>query len=479
MSDLRKMLVKLKHRGNRQDVKRFNSKIALGYTDMEREHDDSLSSYLNNGSTCIVMDGSLFNEEICNNEDCQFVVDLFEKEGKISVDQLDGAFAFALTDGHSLFVARDPYGIKPLYYGRKNDSTYFASEIKELAEVTKDINIFPPGHYYSSQQGFKRYHDPNNQLELEELNNKEEAASVLKELMIEAVKKRVFPGYKVGILLSGGLDSSIVSAAAKHAFNKVETFAVGLKGSPDLVAARKVASHLGAEHHECIYTEKEIMEVLPEVIYFLESYDAPLVESAIANYFVSKMAAETGCDSVLCGEGADELFAGYHYIKNFESEEAIEKELESIISIGHSMGFQRVDRMNAAHGLESQMPFMDQEIVEFANATPLRWKLHGKDGEDKMEKWILRKAFDGELPQEVVWRCKAQFSHGTGSNNMMEEISDRLISEREYQQAKKEAPDAVIRTKEEYLYYKIFKEFFPYDSAAEAVAHWSDLDGEK
>lgn len=446
----------------------------MGYSDKGMDKTEAVTSYLKKGSMGIVMDGCLFNEEMGEDEECAYVMDLFQENGKDFLDQLEGAFAFALTDGKSLFVARDPYGIKPLYYGSRNDTTYFASEIKELAEVTKDINIFPPGHYYTSQKGFGRYEYGNG--EQEELGSKKEAAKTLKRITVEAVRKRVSPDCRAGILLSGGLDSSVIAAAARHAFNEVETYAVGLEGSPDLEAARKVASHLNAKHRECVYTEKDILKVLPEVIYYLESYDAPLVESAIANYFVSRMAAEAGCDSVLCGEGADELFAGYHYIKDFASEEAIEKELESIISIGHSMGFQRVDRMNAAHGLDSQMPFMDQEIVEFAQSTPLEWKLYG---EEKLEKWILRKAFDGELPHEVTWRCKAQFSHGTGSNDIMEGISDRLISDREFQQAVENNRDILVRTKEEYLYYKIFKEFFPYDSAAEAVVHWSDLNGEK
>jgi len=303
----------------------------------------------------------------------------------------------------------------------------------------------------------------------------EKAARQLNALMVRAVERRFLEDERPGILLSGGLDSSIVAAAAKHISPDLGTFSVGLQGSPDLEAAQLVAGHVGTRHYEHVYTEEEIMQVLAEVIYYLESFDAPLVQSAIANYFASRLAAEAGCHAVLCGEGADELFGGYHYVKELESDEAVESELQNIISIGHAMGFQRVDRMNNAHSLESHVPFMDQEVMDFAAALPLAWKIHGKE---QVEKWILRRAFTLELPESVVWRRKAQFSHGTGCNEMMEQLASRRISDAEFARTREQNPGLLIRTKEECLYFRIFQGFFPQEAAAESVVQWSSLEGD-
>ncbi len=476
-ADLRRMLAKLEHRGEMSGIVRKQD-IALGYRSNclnGAASPGDVETFSSNGETSAVCDGYLFHGALFDHDNSSLVARLYEKKGMDFLEELEGTFALAVTDGESLLVARDPFGIKPLYYGQENGTTYFASEIKELAEVTEDINIFPPGHYYTPRHGFQPYEqetaaDPDPMTE-----EPEKAARQLNEIMVRAVERRFLEEERPGILLSGGLDSSIVAAAARHISPDLGTFAVGLQGSPDLQAAQLVAQHVGTRHHEHVYTEEEIMQVLAEVIYYLESFDAPLVQSAIANYFASRLAAEAGCHAVLCGEGADELFGGYHYIKELESDEAVESELQKIISIGHAMGFQRVDRMNNAHSLESHVPFMDQEVMDFAAVLPLAWKIHGKE---QVEKWILRRAFTRELPESVVWRRKAQFSHGTGCNEMMEQLAARRISDADFARAREQNPGLLIRTREECLYFRIFQEFFPQEAAADSVVQWSSLEGD-
>ncbi len=478
-ADLKRMLSKLEHRGELSGIESLDN-ISMGYRSnhvnqlIGDETPGESDTFSINGKACAVCDGYLFNDELFDHDNSSLVAGMFQEKGTRFVEDLEGTFALAVTDGSSFLVARDPFGIKPLYYGNEKGTTYFASEIKELVEVTEDINVFPPGHYYTPRHGFQPYGQVAGEKRVI-TKDPEKAARQLKQLMVQAVERRFLENERPGILLSGGLDSSVVAAAARNITENLETFSVGLWGSPDLEAARLVARHLGSKHREHVYTEEEIMQVLAQVIYHLESFDAPLVQSAIANYFASKLAAEAGCHSILCGEGADELFGGYHYVKDLGSEEAVEQELMNIISIGHAMGFQRVDRMNSAHSLESHVPFMDQDVVEFAAAVPLDWKIFGKE---QTEKWILRTAFTHDLPEKIVWRRKAQFSHGTGCNKMMEQVAEARISDEEFYKAQNENEGIMLRTKEECLYYHIFKTFYPQDSAAQSVVQWSSLEGD-
>ena len=475
-SGLRRMLDKLKHRGNTTEIRAMDN-VALGlrinnmHTGKQLGENNAVAG---SGKFSAVCDGYFFFDTKLRHDYGKIVAKAYVEKGRDFLNNLEGSFALAVTDGDFLLAARDPFGIKPLYYGRNKGIIYFASEMKELLEVTTDINIFPPGHCYIPGEGFQKFTQDTVKTELF-TNDPEKAANTLRQSMIQAVEKRYLQNEHPGILLSGGLDSSVVAAAVAQCSESMRTFAVGLEGSPDLEAASLVARHLGAKHYEHVYTKEEIMDVLSEVIYYLESFDAPLVQSAVANYFASKLAAAAGCRSVLCGEGADELFGGYHYVKTLESEEAMQKEFENIFFMGHAMGFQRVDRMNSAHCLESYIPFMDGEILELAAVTPLDWKIHGPE---QVEKWILRRAFLDDLPEEIVWRRKAQFSHGTNCDTIMDELSANRIKEAEFEKAKKENSHILLRTKEEYLYYSIFKEHFPQYGAIKSVLQWSELEGD-
>jgi len=480
-TELKQMLSKLKHRGETSDIiATRNKNIILGYRSNKLDsvnHPGTENTFYTDGKINVVCDAQLYEGRQFKHDNSSFIARSFLRQGRDCLKNLDGSYALAVTDGKSLLVARDLYGIKPLYYGwhkHNKDVIYFASEIKGLAEVSVDIQTFPPGHYYMSQQGFQPLNSQNPRTVIIP-DDPHQAAKQVKQLLIEAVAKHYVPEEHPGILLSGGLDSSILASSARENNEKVNTFAVGMVGSPDLEAASLVARHLGAVHHEYTYTKKEIMQVLPEVIYYLESFDAPLVQSAIANYYASKLAAEAGCRSVLCGEGADELFGGYHYVKLMTTPESINEELQKILSTGHAMGLQRVDRMNNAHSLEARIPFMCKEIIDFAAATPLNWKIYGQG---QIEKWILRRAFESSLPEKIVWRRKAQFSHGSNCNTIMEEISNDLITDEEFKKAKEQHSHVLLRTKEEYFYYSIFCECFPHDKATKLVVQWSELGGD-
>jgi len=477
-ADLRRMLSKLEHRGELTGMKVMGN-VTFGYRSNHYvEGDgpaDEVSTFASNGGIYAVCDGNLYHDEAAGHDESSYIADSFREKGNDFVEDLEGTFALAVAEKGSLLVARDQFGIKPLYYGQEDGVTYFASEIKELAEVTDDINIFPPGHYFTPRQGFKPYNNQESFEAEKALDNPYKAARHLHKIMTRAVEKRIFDGEHPGVLLSGGLDSSAVAAAARKFYPKLETFAVGLAGCADLEAARIVARYIGSSHYEYIFTEEEMMKYLPEVIYYLESFDAPLVQSSMANFFASRLAAEAGCHSVLCGEGADELFGGYHYFKHLKSEEEVKQEMQKIVSIGHGMSFQRVDRMNSAHSLEAHVPYMDAEVFDFAFKVPIEWKIYGSE---EVEKWVLRTAFQDDLPHEIAWRRKAQFSHGSGCSDVLAGLAEEKVSDEEYRRIKEQNPDVNIRSKEECLYFKIFREFYPQDSAADTVVQWACMEGD-
>ncbi|MDK2836419.1 MAG: hypothetical protein PWP21_1196 [Thermosediminibacterales bacterium] len=391
---------------------------------------------------------------------------LFNQKGPEFINELNGPFALIIGNSKTLFAARDPLGVKPLYYGRRGDNWYFASEIKGLSNKVEEIKYFPPGYYFDSEKGFVKYSEDIRFKEKDDVNDIEKTCRDIRESVIEAVEEALNENIPTGILLSGGIDSSVIAAAAAEVSDeKLQTFSVGLEGSEDLENARKVADYLGTEHHEYTYSTDEMMDILSDVIYYLESFDAPLVHSSIANFIVSRMAKQNGIKMVLCGEGSDELFAGYDYLKKFDSHRELNKELENLISGLHNGGLQRVDRMANAHSLEAKVPFLNEKVVDLALTVPAKWKIKG---EEKIEKWILRKAFSGLLPDEILWRKKAKFHEGTGSSDVMKELIDKKIDDAEFIKEKQKQESIDFLTKEEMYYYNIFCDYFP-ESAVNTV----------
>lgn len=388
----------------------------------------------NEDATCaVVVNGEIYNAPRLRrrlsgqhrfhcSSDSEAIVHLYEDRGPEVADELDGMFALALADGPRLFVARDPLGIKPLYYVEDRDRFTIASEIKALRRWPQAIREFPPGTWYRSDIGFRRYHRPC--CPVRETHPTETWKRRLRRRLEAAVSKRLMSDVPVGTFLSGGLDSSIITALVRQHVRELHTVAVGLKGSADLDAARRVAAYLGTVHHEHLLNADEVVEKLPLIIYHLESFDVDLVRSAIPCYFAARTAAEH-VKVVLTGEGADELFAGYRYHQAYRDPEALQGELTASVYALHNMNLQRVDRMTMAHSIEGRVPFLDLAVVELAEHIPAELKLRGTT---PVEKWILRAACEDLLPREIAWRPKAQFDEGSGTTTLMRAVAPALAA---------------------------------------------------
>lgn len=394
--------------------------------------------------------------------DTEVILRLYQERGASCVEELDGMFAFVLYDRGSLIVARDRLGIKPLYFGRdQSGSLVIASELKGLRHC-HDIREFPPGHVYDSRSGLRPYYAIPRRTPVPQ--SPEAAAQVLRSVLQEAVRKRLVADVPVGVFLSGGLDSSIIAAVMRGFIPELHSFAVGMEGAPDLAAAREVALHLGTHHHEYIYSAQEMLELLSPVIYHLESFDMPLVRSAIPGYLVSRLASQH-VKVILTGEGSDELFSGYHHLKAIDDPAELSDELHAITSRLHNTNLQRTDRMSMAHSIEARVPFLDPSVIAAAASLPIEL-LQPRDG--RMEKWILRTAFAQDLPHEIVWRRKQKFSEGAGSMDILHQTADQSITQQEFAAAAAEAP-VTIRSKEELLYYRVFCEHYGVPSSPELV----------
>ena len=353
--------------------------------------------------------------------DTEAILQSYIAHGPDGVSTLDGMFAYVIADGHRIVAARDPIGIKPLYTGTKDGALFFASEIKALAGRMDTIDEFPAGHVYDSERGYRQYYtlpEPTS-----DITDPGEAAALVRTTLTKAVRKRLRSDVPLGAFLSGGLDSSIIAAIAMKELGSLHTFSVGLEGSSDIVAARRVAEYLGTHHHELQLTEADIVDALPSILFHLESYDVDLVRSAVPCWFVSKLAARH-VKVVLTGEGADELFAGYTYYKDIADGESLQGELRRSIASMHNINLQRVDRMTMAHGLEARVPFLDTTMIATAARTAPGLKLATGAGQT-IEKWILRKAFDDLLPNDIVWRDKLQFDEGSGTAELLSATARR------------------------------------------------------
>jgi asparagine synthase (glutamine-hydrolysing) len=377
------------------------------------------------------------------------------------IRRLDGMFAFALTNGSGLVLARDPLGIKPLYMGQRNEAMVFASELKALADA-ENVREFPPGHFYTSAEGLKKYY------RIRRFRHQaRDAAEVEEELLDKldrAVRKRLMADVPLGVFLSGGLDSSLIAALARRYKAPLDTFCVGTEDSEDLCRARQVAEALDVRHHERLFTIPEAVKALPEVIYHLESFDAALVRSAIPNFFLAKLARQH-VKVALAGEGADELFAGYEYLKRIDIEK-LESELHAITASLHNTNLQRCDRMSMAHSLEVRVPFLDVEVVDFAFRIPVALKQRGVRRE---EKWILRKVAQQLIPHRIAWRKKEKFAMGSGLGSALAHFAEREITDAQFVRERVVSEDICLRSKEELLYYRLFREMFPRDGMVRLV----------
>lgn len=412
--------------------------------------------------------------------DSEVIVHLYEKYGYGFLDKLDGDFAFVVVDGEDFIAARDPIGVKPLYYGKDAaGAMYFSSEMKSLSDQCVEFEAFPPGYYYTPTTGFVQYYKPS-WFSAERCREEGDLQKVQKAL-IAATEKRLMSDVPLGVLLSGGLDSSLTSSIAarilKTSDKKLHSFSIGLDSSaPDLLAARKVADFLGTEHHEIYFTVEEGLRILKKLIWHLETYDVTSIRASTPMYFLSKAISEAGVKVVLSGEGADEIFGGYLYFKNAPSAEAFQKETIRRVKRLSTADCLRADKSTMAHGIEVRVPFLDKSFLKTAMEIAPEHKM--PSFHSGIEKYILRKAFDTPdspfLPDEVLWRQKEQFSDGVGYSWIDElvEYASSQVSDVDLETASVRFPVNTPRTKEAFFYRVIFHEFYSQECAALTVKKW-------
>lgn len=412
--------------------------------------------------------------------DSEVIVHLYEEFGYDFCDKLDGDFAFVVIDGDDFIAGRDPMGVKPLYYGLdERGRIYFSSEMKPIADQCKTFSTFPPGHYYTPKTGFVKYYHP----EYEDYTKatQELDLALIRETLTEATRKRLMSDVPIGVLLSGGLDSSLTSAIASRLLaesgKKLHSFSIGLdEKAPDAAAARKVAAFLGTEHHEVHFTIEQGIEILDKLIWHLETYDVTSVRASTPMYFLSKAITDLGIKVVLSGEGADEIFGGYLYFRNAPSTEEFQKETIERVQKLFTADLLRADKSTMAHGLEARVPFLDKAFLDMAMT------IKGEEKQPKTyqgkEKYILRKAFDTPdnpyLPDEVLWRQKEQFSDGVGYNwiDQLIEYCATKVTDQQLETASERFVYNTPTTKEAYFYRDIFHKYYPQVSAAQTVRKW-------
>ncbi|WP_345889075.1 asparagine synthase B [Shewanella algae] len=419
------------------------------------------------------------------NSDCEVILALYQEYGCDFLDKLNGIFAFVLYDKAKdcYLIGRDHMGIIPLYTGRDTSGNlYVASEMKALVPVCKTVEVFSPGHYLYSEDDAPVQYYQRDWRDYEAVAQNSASSEELREALEAAVKRQLMSDVPYGVLLSGGLDSSVISAitqtfakrriedndASDAWWPQLHSFAVGLKGAPDLAAAQKVADAIGTIHHELHFTFQEGLDAIKEVIYHLETYDVTTIRAATPMYLMARKIKAMGIKMVLSGEGADELFGGYLYFHKAPNARAFHEELVRKLDKLHLYDCLRANKAMAAWGLEARVPFLDKEFMDVAMRLNPEAKM-SRDG--RIEKHILREAFEHKLPAEVAWRQKEQFSDGVGYSwiDGLKEHAAAQVEDKELANARFRFPHNTPETKEAYFYRCFFEEHFPLESAALTV----------
>jgi asparagine synthase (glutamine-hydrolysing) len=494
-SELDNMFQRMGHRGPYLSGKFEGRRISMAQNylradcpEAHPEGDPVPVTHPGDKNSSICYDGQMGNaNHLCNThkiahgpfKEERLILHLFKKYGHEMFQYLDDAvFAFVVSDGVNLFAARDLLGIKTLFYGKKNGALYLSSELKGLIGITDDFYEFPPGHYMDSTGTLLRFAElPVCQPEVLH-SDPNEIAETIRDIIQRSFQNRVNFEVPTGSLLSGGIDSSVIAWLAGNAFrdkfgndDQLKTFALGVGESEDITCARLMADYIGSNHHELIVDLDQILEVLPQVIWSLESFDPSLVRSSVSNYLISRYAREQGMEVLLSGEGGDEVFCGYLYLKDFPSEELFAQQMKCIDFL-HNNASLRLDRMNLCNSVRVVTPLISGELLNYAMAIPSEYKQR-PDGDQKIEKWIFRKAYETMLPKEIVWRLKQEFSQGSGSANVLPAYFEATITDEELKEAQGSYP--MVRSKEELYYFKIFIEHFGTGKAVGTVGQWIRL----
>ncbi len=452
--------------------------------------------YSPDGQVVLAVNGEIYNHQALRNSlahydfttqsDSEVILALYLEKGPSFVEDLNGIFAFALYDARddSFFIARDHMGIIPLYYGKDQYGQLFvASELKSLEGFCEQIDQFPPGHYLHSKEGqepiqwYKRDWE-----QFSAVKDKDTDLGKLRQGLEDAVHRQLMSDVPYGVLLSGGLDSSVIAAITKKFASKriesedqeeawypqLHSFAVGLKGSPDLIAAQKAADHIGTIHHEVNFTIQEGLDAIRDVIYHLETYDVTTIRASTPMYLLARVIKSMGIKMVLSGEGSDELFGGYLYFHKAPNAQEFHEETVRKLKKLYLYDCLRANKSLAAWGVEGRVPFLDKEFMDIAMRINPQDKMITSE---RMEKWVVRKAFEDYLPESIAWRQKEQFSDGVGYSwiDTLKAQAEEKVTDTEFEAAAKRFPINTPKNKEEYLYRCIFESHFPSDAAAKSV----------
>lgn len=452
--------------------------------------------YSPDGQVILAVNGEIYNHQQLRNSlpnyafatqsDSEVVLALYLEKGPAFVEELNGIFAFALYDNRNdtFLIARDHMGIIPLYYGTDAAGQLFvASELKSLEGFCTEIAQFPPGHYIYSGEGLapKQWYARDWE-SFAAVENNDADILKLREALEQAVHRQLMSDVPYGVLLSGGLDSSVIAAITKKFASKriesgdaeeawypqLHSFAVGLQGAPDLIAAKKAADHIGTIHHEVNFTIQEGLDAIRDVIYHLETYDVTTVRASTPMYLLARVIKSMGIKMVLSGEGADELFGGYLYFHKAPNAQEFHEETVRKLKKLYLYDCLRANKSLAAWGVEGRVPFLDKEFMDVAmNINPAEKMI--KNG--RMEKWVLRKAFEDYLPESIAWRQKEQFSDGVGYSwiDTLKAQAEKLVTDADFAAAAQRFAINTPKNKEEYLYRTIFESHFPSDAAAQTV----------
>ncbi|WP_294567121.1 asparagine synthase B [uncultured Succinatimonas sp.] len=458
--------------------------------------------YNDNHTHVLAANGEIYNHKQLKSEltipynfktgsDCEVILALYEEfkqTGKPFLDRLVGDFAFLIYDAedNTYFVARDHMGIVPVYVGSDNEGRFYvASEMKALTPVCDTVKEFPPGSYMYSKEDreFHRYYK-RDWMEYDNVKDNKTSVEDLKNALMDSVKRQLMCDVPYGVLLSGGLDSSVISAIAKHFaerrveddgkteawFPRLHSFAIGLEGAPDLKKARVVADYLGTVHHEIHYTIEEGIDALRDVIYHIETYDVTTIRASTPMYLMARYIKAMGIKMVLSGEGSDEIFGGYLYFHKAPNAKEFHEELVRKLSQLHLYDCLRANKSLMAWGVEGRVPFLDKKFLDVAmHVNPQDKMCPGKT----IEKKVLREAFEGMLPSEVLWRQKEQFSDGVGYSwiDALRDYAEKQVSDRKFAERADRFPVNTPVTKEAYLYREIFEELFKLPSAVKTVPY--------
>ena len=459
--------------------------------------------YNENRKHILAVNGEIYNHKQLKTEltvdykfktgsDCEVILPLYEefkRTGKNFIDRLVGDFAFVIYDeeDNTIFAARDHMGINPMYVGTDREGRfYIASEMKALVKVCDSVKEFPPRHYIYTKGGdyeFKQYYF-RDWTEYENVKDGTDDVSVLKDGLMDAVRRQLMCDVPYGVLLSGGLDSSVISAIAKYYsqkrveddgktdawFPRLHSFAIGLEGAPDLKKARVVADYLGTVHHEIHYTIQEGLDALRDVIYHIETYDVTTIRASTPMYLMARYIKAMGIKMVLSGEGSDEIFGGYLYFHKAPNDKEMHEELIRKLDQLHLYDCMRANKSLMAWGVEGRVPFLDKKFLDIA----MRFKPSAKMCQGStIEKKALREAFNGMLPEEVLWRQKEQFSDGVGYSwiDALRDYAEKSVSDRKFAERETRFPVNTPVTKEAYLYREIFEDLFKLPSAVKTVPY--------